>query len=231
MVRYEIMSYLIENIKSRINNDFITLYDFVVNFAEYNNDSLENVGVFLSNIGFGRFDIIFGNPDYDIWLYKMGIDYSMHASTYIRDTHDPLPKIIKQIKNSHIDKDLTSQIFLRKSELLNAFNLNTMLDFLKQPIHATDTTTLQAQLDQANARIAELEQQLATQNSTPATMELSHTNTALTALFDVMNTHWQNPKTPPKQAFIQKWIVEKYPSIDPSKALWIDKIIRHQDQK
>lgn len=77
----------------------------------------------------------------------------------------------------------------------------------------------------------QLEQKLAMQNSTPAIREPFHTNTALTALFDVMNTYWQNPEQPPKQEFIKQWIVEKYPSIDPSKALWIDKIIRHQDQK
>ncbi|AXR99005.1 hypothetical protein [Moraxella bovoculi] len=78
----------------------------------------------------------------------------------------------------------------------------------------------------------QLEQKLAMQNSTPADVEKPiYTNTALTALFDVMNTYWQNPEQPPKQEFIKQWIVEKYPSIDPSKALWIDKIIRHQDQK
>lgn len=78
----------------------------------------------------------------------------------------------------------------------------------------------------------QLEQKLAMQNTTPADVEKPiYTNTALTALFDVMNTYWQNPEQPPKQEFIKQWIVEKYPSIDPSKALWIDKIIRHQDQK
>lgn len=96
-----------------------------------------------------------------------------------------------------------------------------------------DKSNNQPYIVELQARIAELEQQLAQQseNATPAIVELPHTNTALTALFDVINTHWQNPNQPPKQAFIQKWIVEKYPSIDPSKALWIDKIIRHQDQK
>ncbi|WII95771.1 hypothetical protein LU276_02760 [Moraxella haemolytica] len=80
-------------------------------------------------------------------------------------------------------------------------------------------------------RIAELESQLASQseNGTPAIVELPHTNAALAALFDAMNTHWQNPKQPPKQAFIKNWILDNYPSLDPSKALWIDKIIRHQD--
>lgn len=77
----------------------------------------------------------------------------------------------------------------------------------------------------------QLEQKLAKKNSTPAIREPFHTNTALTALFDVMNTYWKNPEQPPKQEFIKQWIVEKYPSIDPSKALWIDKIIRHQDRK
>lgn len=78
----------------------------------------------------------------------------------------------------------------------------------------------------------QLEQKLAKKNSTPADVEKPiYTNTALTALFDVMNTYWKNPEQPPKQEFIKQWIVEKYPSIDPSKALWIDKIIRHQDRK
>lgn len=107
-------------------------------------------------------------------------------------------------------------------KLSNALSLKT---------NATETTTLQNQLDQAQAYIAELEQQLAKKNSTPAIREPFHTNTALTALFDVMNTYWKNPEQPPKQEFIKQWIVEKYPSIDPSKALWIDKIIRHQDRK
>ncbi|OAV05133.1 hypothetical protein [Moraxella catarrhalis] len=56
----------------------------------------------------------------------------------------------------------------------------------------------------------------------------SHTNTALIALNDAIATHWQDPNNPPKQQFIQAWIMDNYPSIEPSKALWIDKIIRHK---
>lgn len=89
----------------------------------------------------------------------------------------------------------------------------------------------QQQNSELQNRIAELESQLVMQSNDTPTQPSAHTNTALTALFDVINTHWQNPKKPPKQQFIKNWIVEKYPSIDPSKALWIDKIIRHQDQK
>lgn len=117
---------------------------------------------------------------------------------------------------------LRNKVLFLKSELDTIFN----------PNQTTDTATLQTQLEQAHARMAELEQQLAMQNTTPTDVEKAiYTNTALTALFDVMNTYWQNPEQPPKQEFIKKWIVEKYPSIDPSKALWIDKIIRHQDRK
>lgn len=89
----------------------------------------------------------------------------------------------------------------------------------------------QQQNSELQNRIIELESQLVMQSNDTPTKPSAHTNTALTALFDVINTHWQNPKKPPKQQFIKNWIVEKYPSIDPSKALWIDKIIRHQDQK
>ncbi|WII94571.1 hypothetical protein LU276_05935 [Moraxella haemolytica] len=133
---------------------------------------------------------------------------------------------------------LANIVGFKKSEILNIIReFDPNFSFNDKPTTQLDSifnqpTDLQQENERLQARIAELEQQLATQNSTPANVEKPiHTNTALTALFDVMNTHWQNPKTPPKQEFIKKWIVEKYPSIDPSKALWIDKIIRHQDQK
>ncbi|EGE10914.1 hypothetical protein [Moraxella catarrhalis] len=81
---------------------------------------------------------------------------------------------------------------------------------------------LQTQNEQLKSRIAELERATPTNNS--------HTNTALIALNDVIATHWQDPSNPPKQQFIQAWIRDNYPNIEPSKALWIDKIIRHKDK-
>lgn len=89
---------------------------------------------------------------------------------------------------------------------------------------------LQADNARLQARITELESELNQQaNATPA---IKHTNTALQALHDVLVTHWQDydpsqPRTRPKQEFITAWILENYPEIEPSKALWIDKIIRH----
>ncbi|MPX42425.1 hypothetical protein CPI41_02625, partial [Moraxella catarrhalis] len=81
---------------------------------------------------------------------------------------------------------------------------------------------LQTQNEQLKSRIAELERATPTNNS--------HTNTALIALNDVIATHWQDPSNPPKQQFIQAWIRDNYPNIEPSKALLIDKIIRHKDK-
>lgn len=89
---------------------------------------------------------------------------------------------------------------------------------------------LQADNARLQARITELESELNQQaNATPA---IKHTNTALQALHDTIATHWQDydpsqPRTRPKQEFITAWILENYPEIEPSKALWIDKIIRH----
>ncbi|UTO04918.1 hypothetical protein NKT77_10570 [Moraxella sp. FZLJ2107] len=95
--------------------------------------------------------------------------------------------------------------------------------------HQQQIADLQAENAHLKAHIAELESQLNQANITPA---IKHTNTALQALHDVLVTHWQDydpsqPKTRPKQDFIKAWIVENYPEIEPSKALWIDKIIRH----
>lgn len=110
-----------------------------------------------------------------------------------------------------------------KSELDAIFNPNQTTN--------TDTATLQAQLDQAHARIAELERQLSQREQEQYAPRHSHTNEALQALNDVINEFWQDPNNPPKQEFIKAHIVSNYPSIDPSKALWIDKIIRHNDKK
>lgn len=117
-----------------------------------------------------------------------------------------------------------------KTSYIRPFSYYDNQWYITEP--ANEPTDLQQENERLQARIAELEQKLAMQNTTPADVEKPiYTNTALTALFDVMNTYWQNPEQPPKQEFIKQWIVEKYPSIDPSKALWIDKIIRHQDRK
>lgn len=93
-----------------------------------------------------------------------------------------------------------------------------------------ENARLQAENDDLLKRIAELESELNQQaNATPA---IKHTNTALQALHDVLVTHWQDydpsqPRTRPKQEFITAWILENYPEIEQSKALWIDRIIRH----
>lgn len=163
------MSNLVENLKSIIEKEFITLYDFVLNFSKYNNDSLENTGIFLCNIGFDRFNTIFGNEKYNIYLYGMESDYRMYSTQYLIDRYDPLPKIMNQIKQGYIDRELTSQIFLRKSELLNTFNLREMMSFLTEDMPKNSTTTedgeviiLKNQLTQAHSEIdllkAELEQ-------------------------------------------------------------------------
>lgn len=89
----------------------------------------------------------------------------------------------------------------------------------------------EANLKQAHARIAELERQLSQQEQEQYAPRHSHTNEALQALNDVINEFWQDPNNPPKQEFIKAHIISNYPSIDPSKALWIDKIIRHNDKK
>lgn len=99
------------------------------------------------------------------------------------------------------------------------------------PANNDKLATLQTQLDQAHARIAELERQLSKQEQEQHTPRHSHTNEALQALHDVINEFWQDPNNPPKQEFIKAHIVSNYPSIDPSKALWIDKIIRHNSKK
>lgn len=145
-----------------------------------------------------------------------------------------LRKQLQQILDGRYLSSLISQNdrLRKENETLQAKlqpNINRYGTLSEQLEQQTQTKTI----SELQNRIADLERQLANQseNGTPATMEPPHTNTALAALFDVMNTHWQNPKTPPKQEFIKKWIVEKYPSLEPSKALWIDKIIRHQDQK
>lgn len=95
--------------------------------------------------------------------------------------------------------------------------------------HQQQIADLQAENAHLKAQIAELESELNQANTTPA---IKHTNRALQALHDVLVTHWQDydpsqSKTRPKQDFIKAWIVENYPEIEPSKALWIDKIIRH----
>lgn len=116
-------------------------------------------------------------------------------------------------------------------------NLGGLPNFLLDDLNATTAdddsqqqiADLQAENAHLKAQIAELESELNQANTTPA---IKHTNTALQALHDVLVTHWQDydpsqSKTRPKQDFIKAWIVENYPEIEPSKALWIDKIIRH----
>lgn len=114
------------------------------------------------------------------------------------------------------------EIIYPKSELDALFNAK---DDSQQQI-----ADLQAENARLQARIAELESELNQQaNAAPA---IKHTNTALQALHDTIATHWQDydpsqPRTRPKQEFITAWILENYPEIEPSKALWIDRIIRH----
>lgn len=170
--------------------------------------------------------LIFGSTTWEeLWIFDKTILGLLDWCKFYNDENNKYPwnivycdDIPQEYRKFTISRN---RVVFLKSQLDAIFNSN-------QP----NLTDLEQENDRLQARIAELENQLATQNSTPVNVEKPiHTNTALTALFDVMNTHWQNPNQPPKQAFIQKWIVEKYPSIDPSKALWIDKIIRHQDQK
>ena len=85
-------------------------------------------------------------------------------------------------------------------------------------------TLLKAQLEQAAEPPTQVIQAPSI-NNTPA-LSLTHTNTAIQALFDTMNTYWADPNNPPKQEYIKAQIVEKYPTIPPSMALWIDRIIR-----
>lgn len=116
-----------------------------------------------------------------------------------------------------VESNMAKLIFLvPKIELDNIFN---------QPTH-----TEQAK-DTIIAEQAKLIAELRANQGAGVNQQNSHTNTALMALNDVIATHWQDPSNPPKQQFIQAWIMDNYPNIEPSKALWIDKIIRHQDRK
>ena len=111
--------------------------------------------------------------------------------------------------------------FGMNTDEITASTIQNLNDQLKN--QADEIATLQARITQLES---ELNQQA---NAAPA---IKHTNTALQALHDTIATHWQDydpsqPRTRPKQEFIKAWILENYPEIEPSKALWIDRIIRH----
>lgn len=74
-----------------------------------------------------------------------------------------------------------------------------------------ETTTLKAQLDQAHARIAELEQQL---NEQPTSINpVANITQEMQIINDVYHTFWENHNSkeiPPKKETITNWIIENY---------------------
>ena len=123
---------------------------------------------------------------------------------------------------NQIITELQKQLTITQNAGVND-ELQTELATAQQTI-----TNLQTELATAQDKIKELESK---QSNELLNNELKtvHTNTAITAFNNVLSTHWQNPSEQPKQEFIISWIVENYPTISKSKALWIDKIIRHED--
>ncbi|WP_290001903.1 hypothetical protein [Faucicola atlantae] len=115
------------------------------------------------------------------------------------------------------------------------------IDSLDEAIHQ-QITELTAQHEAEQAKIAELEAQIAEQQKTieqlteQAAVTANYTTPALEALAAVIDEFWvsydpSQPKTAQKQVYIKAWILENHPDLNPSIALWLDKIARHPTAK
>lgn len=109
------------------------------------------------------------------------------------------------------------EVLSSDGELFKAINKNKeyeqIIMQLEQQLQATDTIKDQTGKDRPRPKPR-------------------HTNTALQALNAVLDELWAdyNPKRPntaPKQTFVKQWIMDNYKELPENKALWIDKIIRH----
>ncbi|WP_395144605.1 hypothetical protein ACF3NV_00740 [Moraxella atlantae] len=100
----------------------------------------------------------------------------------------------------------------------------------------------QATIDRQAKQIAELEAQIIEQQKTieqlteQAAAPTNYTTPALEALAAVIDEFWvsydpSQPKTAQKQVYIKAWILENHPDLNPSIALWLDKIARHPTAK
>lgn len=100
----------------------------------------------------------------------------------------------------------------------------------------------QATIDRQAQQIAALEAQIIEQQKTieqlteQAAAPTNYTTPALEALAAVIDEFWvsydpSKPKTAQKQVYIKAWILENHPDLNPSIALWLDKIARHPTAK
>lgn len=241
---------LLSNVKSH-ENDYIDFLSFIYRLSEQEQESIKDIATYLQKIGlFDRVSYYSTDNQWNYFAIKSdtGREYANNIihiicnsfidSNFIYKEGQYLEFALEQTIASRYNNREMPYILLKNKELMNIDELKDHVRFLDNTMPTTPTpatndeiTILQAQLDQAHARIAELERQLSQQEQKQHTPRYSHTNEALQALHDVINKFWQDPNNPPKQEFIKVHITNNYPSIDPSKALWIDKIIRHQHQK
>lgn len=245
---------LLSNAKS-CENDYIDFLSFIYKLSEQEQESIRDIAIYLQKMGLldkVNYYSTDGKWNYFSIADEAGKEYTnniihiicngFNYSHFIYRKGQYLEFALEQAISSHYNDRGMPLILFKRQELMNIDELKDHVRFLDNtnttpttntptPANNDELATLQTQLDQAHARIAELERQLSQQEQEQHAPRHSHTNEALQALHDVINEFWQDPNNPPKQEFIKAHIVSNYPSIDPSKALWIDKIIRHNSKK
>ena len=96
--------------------------------------------------------------------------------------------------------------------------------------------TQQAIIDRQAQEITELKAKLeqAGKAQQPSDTPATYTTKAITALNHVIAEFWQNWEVgtkPPKQEYIEAWIIENYPTINKTTAKTIDRLARHESVK
>lgn len=174
--------------------------------------------------------------DYDMALVKGSEAYYHRVNLEIKIKIDDLVIL-------HSDLNQLEQ-FILKGDFDPQANQNIELPKASdmQRLNGEPTQQLQATIDRQAKQIAELEAQIAEQQKTieqlteQAAAPTNYTTPALEALAAVIDEFWvsydpSQPNTAQKQDYIKAWILENHPDLNPSIALWLDKIARHPTAK
>ena len=178
-----------------------------------------------------RMDIVFEV------LKEYGEDIKHNPALKLEDYHDRLPKIIKNDIWLNFDELLYPKIdldklFDTKAQIDNSELIEQISKLKSKLTIANDTIASQmAELAIVKAKLDNLEQKGGLYQSDTALDDDILNYDEVKAIQAIKNGFWldYDPKNKPVlKLVVTEWITQNYPSINPSMASWLDKIVRQK---
>lgn len=244
---------LLSNAKS-CENDYIDFLSFIYKLSEQEQESIRDIAIYLQKMGLldkVNYYSTDGKWNYFSITDEAGKEYTnniihiicngFNYSHFIYRKGQYLEFALEQAISSHYNDRGMPLILLKRQELMNIDELKDHVRFLDNtnttpttntptPANNDELATLQTQLDQAHARIAELERQL---NDQPTTNPVTNITQEMQIINEVYGKFWENHKSneiPPKKETIVSWIKSEY-GISDRIAQAIDTIVRPEQYR